>query len=260
MQERRRRQSSVRGVVGGSSGMSTLLTVTVGSSAGVLGKAADRDHAYPTTEARGLRAGVLRRHAGTLRRAARRLRRGDGLRGRRTRDRGDLGGRRLRDRRRAINRAPGRPRRGACRASTDGRRPFRRPEARSSDPRGRRADGSQVVRQILITQADRLEVYGPALRAETREGDPDRGQRNREVVQLPENRDDARHEIDRRREVAGGPHDGRAPCLGQQRVLGESPRQAQVGGHAPHHDADAFARKGILGHAWIVAGRMRRRR
>ena len=56
---------------------------------------------------------------------------------------------------------------------------------------------------MAVLQADGLEVDAASLRVEAAEREPEGGERDRDVVQLAEDRDHARDEIDGRGEVAG---------------------------------------------------------
>jgi hypothetical protein len=88
--------------------------------------------------------------------------------------------------------------------------------------------------------------------ASSPEREPDRGEGDGDVVELAEDGDDARHEVDRRHEVAGRRDHRRPPGAAEQRVAGEAPGELQVRGEAPQGGGDALAREGIVGHGTIL--------
>ena len=85
---------------------------------------------------------------------------------------------------------------------------------RRRDPGRGRADRPDVVGEVGVLEADGLQVHPPSVRVEAVEGEPQGGEGEREVVELAEDRDEARHEVDGADEVAGCRDDGDAggPC------------------------------------------------
>ena len=118
-------------------------------------------------------------------------------------------------------------------------------QAPPADPRRRRADGPDVVGEVGVLEADRLQVHPPPVRVEAVEGEAQGGEREREVVELAEDRDEARHEVDGADEVAGCRDDRDASGLAQHRVLAQPPAELRVAGRAVDHGGQAVARERV---------------
>ena len=119
------------------------------------------------------------------------------------------------------------------------------PQAPPADPGRGRADRPDVVGEVGVLEADRFEVHPPPVRVEAVEGEPQGGEGEREVVELAEDRDEARHEVDGADEVAGCRDDGDPAGLAEHRVLAQAPRELRVAGRAVDHGGQAVARERV---------------
>ena len=73
----------------------------------------------------------------------------------------------------------------------------RQAQAAPDDPGDGGADRPDVVGEVGVLEADRLEVHPPPVRVQAVEREPERGERERQVVELAQHGDEAGHEVDR---------------------------------------------------------------